>query len=106
MAKPGLARDARRPARLAEDVCSGARVICAPLAQMPEDLQALAVLRADSVGGPENAHLARLRPALLARAAVALEIAAQILEKIGITHFDSHTVSRYRKRADVGKYPF
>ena len=106
MAKPGLARDARRPARLAEDVCSGARVICAPLAQMPEDLQTLAVFSPNLARGPEDAHITRLSPALLARTAVALEIAAQILEKTGITHFDSHAASRYRKRASRGKCPF
>jgi hypothetical protein len=73
---------------------------------MPEDLQTLAVVRADLIGGPQDAHFARLSPALLARTAVALEIATQILEKTGITHFDSHDVSRYRKPANRDVSPF
>jgi hypothetical protein len=73
---------------------------------MPENLQTLAVVRAEFAGWPEDAHLARLRPALLARTPVALEIAAQILEKTGITHFDSHAVSKYRKRANRDVSPF
>jgi hypothetical protein len=65
-------------------------MVCAPLAQMPEDLQAVTVVRAGSLGRPQHPHLAGGRAVLLARAAVALKIPAQILEKTGITDFDSH----------------
>ena len=81
-------------------------MVGAPLAQVAEDLQALAVRRGNGIRGPKDAHFTRLRPALLARATVALKIAAQILEKTGITHFDSHAASKYRNRANRGKYPF
>ena len=94
MAKRGLSPGwAPPPGRLGEDVGAGARVVCAPLAQMPEDLQALAVVRAGSLRRPKHPHLAGSRAVLLARTAVALKIAAQILEKTGITDFDSHAVS-------------
>jgi hypothetical protein len=59
---------------------------------MPEDLQTVAVVRAEHFGRPEHTHLARPCAVRLARAAVPLQIPAQILEKAGITHFDSHAV--------------
>ena len=67
-------------------------MVCAPFAQVPEDLQTVARVRAELFGRPEDAHLARPYAVLLARAAVPLQIFAQILEKAGITHFDSHAV--------------
>lgn len=67
-------------------------MVCAPFAQMPEDLQAVAGVRAELFGRPEDAHLERPCAFWLARAAVPLQILAQILEKAGITHFDSHAV--------------
>jgi hypothetical protein len=67
-------------------------MVCAPFAQMPEDLQAVAGVRAELFGRPEDAHLERPCAFWLARAAVLLQILAQILEKAGITHFDSHAV--------------
>jgi hypothetical protein len=67
-------------------------MVCAPFAQMPEDLQAVACVRAELFGRPENAHLERPCAVRLARAAVLLQIPAQILEKTGVTHFDSHAV--------------
>jgi hypothetical protein len=67
-------------------------MVCAPFAQMPEDLQAVACVRAELFGRPEDAHLARPCAVQLARAAVPLQILAQILEKAWITHFDSHAV--------------
>ena len=67
-------------------------MVCAPFAQMPEDLQAVASVRAKLFGRPEDAHLARPCAVQLARTAVPLQIPAQILEKAGITHFDSHAV--------------
>ena len=79
-------------------------MVCAPLAQMPEDLQTVAVVRTELFGGPEHAHLARPFAVLLARAAVPLEIPAQILEKAGITHFDSHAVPNIGTAPD-GKNP-
>ena len=106
MAKLGYARLGPPPERLGEDVGAGTRVVCAPLAQMPEDLQALAVVRAGSLGRPKHPHLAGSRTVLLARTAVALKIAAQILEKTGITDFDSHAVSKYRNRANPDISPF
>ena len=81
-------------------------MVCAPLAQMPEDLQTVAVVRTELFGWPEHAHLARPFALLLARTAVPLEIPAQILEKAGITHFDSHAVSHYRKRTQTDISPF
>jgi len=67
-------------------------MVCAPFAQMPEDLQAVAGVRAKLFGRPEDAHLERPCAVQLARAAIALQILAQILEKAWITHFDSHAV--------------
>jgi hypothetical protein len=67
-------------------------MVCAPFAQMPEDLQTVASVRAELFGRPEDAHLERPRAVQLARAAVPPQIFAQILEKAGITHFDSHAV--------------
>ena len=79
-------------------------MVCAPLAQMPEDLQTVAGVRAELFRRPEDAHLARPCAALLARAAVPPQILAQILEKAGITHFDSHAVPSIGTAPD-GKNP-
>jgi hypothetical protein len=79
-------------------------MVCAPFAQMPEDLQAFAGVRAKLFGRPEDAHLARPRAVQLARAPVPLQILAQILEKAGITHFDSHAVPSIGTAPD-GKNP-
>jgi hypothetical protein len=79
-------------------------MVRAPFAQMPEDLQAVAGVRAKLFGRPEDAYLARPCAAQLARAAVPLQILAQILEKAGITHFDSHAVPNIGTAPD-GKNP-
>ena len=79
-------------------------MIRAPFTQMPEDLQAVACVRAKLFGRPEDAHFARPCAVQLARAAVPLQIFAQILEKAGITHFDSHAVPNIGTAPD-GKNP-
>jgi hypothetical protein len=66
-------------------------MIFAPLAEVPKDLQAVSLLRAKRVGRPEHAHLAHARRSVrLAGAAVVPQIAAQVVQKVGVTHFDSH----------------
>jgi hypothetical protein len=79
-------------------------MVCAPIAQMPEDLQTVAAVRAEPFGRPEHAHLTRPCAVRLARATVPLQIPAQILEKTGITHFDSHAVPNIGTAPD-GKNP-
>jgi hypothetical protein len=79
-------------------------MIRAPFAQMPKDLQAVAVVGAGSVRRPENAYYERGHALLLARATVALKVAAQILEEMGITHFNSHAF-QISEACERGKIP-
>ena len=67
-------------------------MLFAPLAEVAEDLEAVGLLRAQLLRGPENAHLAGADAVRLARAAVALEKAAQVVQKARITYFDTHAV--------------
>jgi len=76
-----------------------ARVVCTPLAEMPEDLHPIGHVRAKILARPEDANLAAVVAARLARAPVDLEVATEVVQKPLITHFDSHAVRRYRKKS-------
>jgi hypothetical protein len=69
---------------------------------MAEDLQPVGGIRAEILARPQDADLAPVVAAGFARTAVALEVTTQVVQKPGITHFDTHAVSRYRKKMRTG----
>ena len=72
-------------------------VVCAPFAEVPEDLHPIGHVRAKILARPEDPNLAAVLAARLARAPVDLEVATEVVQRPLITHFDSHAVR------DIGK---
>jgi len=73
-------------------------VVCAPFAEVPEDLHPIGHVRAKIFARPEDANLAAVFAVRLARASVGLEVDTQVVQKLLITHFDTHAAADYRKK--------